>query len=70
MYDVNNSDLKDTDLASLNELPIDKRHIKVPQLLFYTHVDNKKKTGLRKCSFQVCFTTRPQWSPFKNKACY
>jgi len=50
----------------LNELPTDERHMKVQQdrLLCPTHFDNKKKTGFRKCSFYVCYTTRPQYSLF------
>jgi len=40
------------------------KYINVPQgrLLCHTHVDNKNV--FRNISFQVCYTTRPQWSPF------
>jgi len=29
-------------------------------------VGNKKILGFRKISIEVCYTTRPQWSPFNN----
>jgi len=51
----------------LNKLPTDQRHIRVPQdrLLCRTHVDNKTKQVFDFFLFLVCYTTRPQWSPFK-----
>ena len=57
-------------IQALNELPTDKR----PTVLRYykietyaLHMSTARKTGFRKNSFHVCYTIRPQLSPFNRK---
>ena len=48
----------------LNYLPTDKNILRYHTIDCYAlHTSTTRKTGFRKFSFCVCFTTRPQWSP-------